>query len=355
MEMTFNQYVDTLCECIDNAIYNYNIEVMVEAADGEDSEKSSKRFAKLKAIADGAVAVFKKVWKALLELIRKVEMKVLGFRKPFAVTKDIEVSEGAIKFDAKLCSMIDKGLFTENNIEMYEAKEYVDDYKPSVKNIKEGTVITVSNLENLISKYKFAVSKFKDESDALHSIYEDEIHKSFVDDNYTPEHNHFIILTKEKIVRDGSKILRQYIRDINTLLANAKEYAEAAKKEDAKPMKEMIDKANSKEIDKYNESIDISALRASLLSEAARLLDEDAACYVNGIDGGDVLSDGLPSEKPVVDDEYPADDVTGGYGDGTDETPIEDLVDNDALDILKADKGSVDPTVPVTESVVIRF
>ena len=339
MEMTFNQYVDTLCECIDNAIYNYNIEVMVEAADGEDSEKSSKRFAKLKAIADGAVAVFKKIWKALLELIRKVKMKVLGFRKPFAVTKDIEVSEGAIKFDAKLCVMIEEGLKFRGDVS--NIRSDVEGYKPKVKNIKKGTVITVSHLEKLLDIYEKSIRNFvaiEAMSEAFLKIYAN-----------TAD----IISDKDAIVRYGSKILRQYIRDINTLLANAKEYAEAAKKEDAKPMKEMIDKANSKEIDKYNESIDISALRASLLSEAARLLDEDAACYVNGIDGGDVLSDGLPSEKPVVDDEYPADDVTGGYGDGTDEDAIENLVDDDALDILKVDKGSV--TVPVTESVVIRF
>lgn len=349
MEMTFNQYVDTLCECIDNAIYNYNIEVMVEAADGEDNEKSSKRFAKLKAIADGAVAVFKKVWKALLELIRKVKMKVLGFRKPFAVTKDIAVSEGAIKFDAKLCSMIDKGLFTKSPGDVSGIREDVESYDPSVKNIKEGTVITVSNLENLISKYEFAISKFNDAVDKIVNKTDDILNDSLDGTD--------IISDKKAIVLYGSKILSQYMRDINTLLANAAEYAEAAKKEDVRRMKEMADKANSKKIDKYNESIDISALRASLLSEAARLLDEDAACYVNGIDGGDVLSDGLPSEKPVVDDEYPADNVTGGYGDGTDETPIEDLVDDDkdALDILKVDKGSVDPTVPVTESVVIRF
>ena len=69
MEMTFNQYVDTLCECIDTAIYNYNIEVMVEAADEavEDPKKSSERFAKLKNIANGAVAAFKQIWRELLK------------------------------------------------------------------------------------------------------------------------------------------------------------------------------------------------------------------------------------------------------------------------------------------------
>ena len=53
--------------------------------------------------------------------------------------------------------------------------------------------------------------------------------------------------------------------------------------------------------------------------------------------------DSIPEEKPVVDDEYPADDVTGGYGDGTDEDAIKAIVGDDAeaMKLLTSDVDSV--------------
>ena len=319
MEMTFNQYVDSLFECVETAIYNYDIEVMVEAADGEDPEKSPEKFEKLKSIGRGAAAVANKIWQALLELCRKIKSLLLGKQDPFRIEEDINIYPGALKFDAKLCLMADKIA----NGDVSDAKNIIA-YCQSIERsmtLRKGAVVASKTVIDIVSKYEQAIKKLASSKPAGDTS--------------------VAIAMNSGLNKSISKILGGYLADANKLITMAKNQEEKAKAD----------------LEAKNESIDISALRATLLSEAARLLDEDAACYVDGIDGGDVLSNGLPSEKPVVDDEYPADDVTGGYGDGTDEDAIENLVadDKDALDILKVDKGSVDPTVPVTESVVIRF
>ena len=54
MEMTFDQYTSKMFSILETAIYNYEINTLVEAADGEETtEKKESRFANLKAVAGG--------------------------------------------------------------------------------------------------------------------------------------------------------------------------------------------------------------------------------------------------------------------------------------------------------------
>ena len=144
------------------------------------------------------------------------------------------------------------------------------------------------------------------------------------------------------------------------LLANAKSLIEAACEacEDLKDVKESLedavekiddvisakddDKKESKVDDKTKEVVNeaiIALYEKAALTESAEVAN---ACIQKAEELQKAIED-IPEEKPVSDDEYPADDVSGGPGDDADQEYIKELVGDDAeaLKLLNAEPDSV--------------
>lgn len=155
--------------------------------------------------------------------------------------------------------------------------------------------------------------------------------------------------------------------DTNTLIENvmilnrAKTLIEAACEgcEDLKDVKESLSDAiekideviddcgcekkgkdDDKVSDKTKEVVDECILR---LYEKASLCEsvEDASVYINKATELQKAIDDIPEESPVNDDDYPADDVTGGEGEAPSDDDIKDLVGDEGIKILMDDNGSV--------------
>ena len=107
------------------------------------------------------------------------------------------------------------------------------------------------------------------------------------------------------------------------------------------------DKKDDDETKATNESIiNIDLIRETIdrLYEKAALCEsaDDAEVYVQKAEELQKAIDDIPEEIPVVDDEYPADDVTGGEGVLCQED-IRELVgdDEEAMKLLQCGEGSI--------------
>ena len=106
--------------------------------------------------------------------------------------------------------------------------------------------------------------------------------------------------------------------------------------------KKSDDKKDEK-IDDQTKTVVEAAIEAlydkALLCEST----EEADVYIHKAEELQNAIDDIPEEKPVVDDEYPADDVTGGEGEKLDQEEIKDLIGDDAeaLALLTQDDNSV--------------
>jgi len=343
MEMTFDQASSKLFAVLEAAIYNYEIEVMVEEADGgsdnaEATTTKESKFANLKQLAG---KVFGKIWGWILKAIDGILTFVMKWRGPVTVTKDMTVYPGALSFDGKLMQYANE--LSNGNFSNYDdAIDYFNGIQMD-KKLTKGSTIMANPIKSTMQKYKAAITRLEGAMKRFKGSSED--------------------MNKINVaIKRAAAILGTYVKQCNEIVnmyneADKEKLAEQiGKKRENREAK--AQKKNDKEFNKYQKEfhesgIDTSALAQTLLAEAARLISEDAADNTDGIDGGKVLSDNIPEEKPVVDNEYPADAVTGGEGDGSDSDAIKDLVDgdNEALKILTDDKGSE----TVTESVIIRF
>ena len=154
----------------------------------------------------------------------------------------------------------------------------------------------------------------------------------------------------------------------NVILLKAKALLEAAcdmeelkdVKEDLEDVTEKIDdiidgkcdkKDDKEDKDKETETVTESAIDFGLVLEAIDALyekaalcesAEDASVYIKKADELQKAIEDIPEETPVKDDEYPAEDVTGGEGVLCQED-IKELVGDDAeaLKLLQSDEGSV--------------
>ena len=338
MEMTFNEYTSKMFSILETAIYNYEINTLVEAADGEDNaEKKESRWNNVKAIA-------KKVLGAIWAAIKTAYQKFIGFlneiiHKPVVLTEDMVVYPGAIKFDSTLMRYANE--ITSGKIDnVDEINKYLDAIETTEK-LAKGTTVDTKGLMGACKKYVAAIERLE---------------KVSVNTEADPETLKVIQGTAKRI----SKLLTEYNSQAKNLVIS-KEIQNQTQKRD-KVKAKLVDE-NAKLSDLHakklnNESVEADdiALSAALILEAANMLREDAEDYVDGIEGGEgayMDIDDIPEERPEFTREYPADDITGGEGEKIDQEEIKDLLDGDkeAIAILNDDEGGK----AITESVVIRF
>lgn len=342
MEMTFNEYTSKMFSILETAIYNYEINTLVEAADGEDNtEKKESRWATLKAVAK---KVLNAIWTAIKTFFQKIAAKANELiNKPVTLMDDMTTYPGATKFDSTLMRYANE--FASGKVDnVDEAIKYMDTVAMTDK-FSKGSEVNTRGIAGTVKKYLAAIEKLE---------------------KVTFNGDDEALKTAQTAIKRVVGILKSYANQANELL-NAKLAQDIATKRDALKAKsdkldaEMNAKAHDqtiKERKSMGESVEADdvALSARLILEAANLLREDAEDYVDGIEGGEGTQkdiDDIPEEKPVVTDEYPADDITGGEGEKIDQEEIKDLLDGDkeAIAILNDDEGGK----AITESVVIRF
>ena len=338
MEMTFNEYSSKMFSILETAIYNFEINTLVEAADGEDAaEKKESRFAALKSVAG---KVWNKVWGAIKTFISKIIATANELiNSPVVVTEDMKLYPGATKFDGTLMRFANE--FASGKIDNAdEALKYLDNSVNMTDEIKTGTEIHTRGLVNTYKKYEAAIVKleamnFKGDSDELKVA--QTVLKRIINVLYS-------------YAGQADKLMR--MRAAQVVATAEKKAANKAAKQEEK----IRAKAEAKAKNESVEANDID-LSARLILEAANLLREDAEDYVDGIKGGEGTQkdiDDIPEEKPEVADEYPA-DVTGGEGEKINQEEIKDLVGDDEEAIAILNDDDVCGGKAVTESVVISF
>ena len=334
MDMTFDQYTSKMFSILETAIYNFEINTLVEAAEGEEApEKKESRFAALKAVAK---KVWTTVWTAVKKFISNLIAKLKDrINEPVVIEKDMKLYPAATKFDGTLMRYANE-LASGKIDNADEALKYLDT-SVNMVDVNAGTTINTKGLVTVYNKYLAAIEKleattFNGDSEALKVA--QEVHKRIINILYSYAGQ------VDKLTNLRTKQVVERMK--------AEAEAKAAKEE------EKINKAKAKV---NNESVDADdiSLSARLILEAANLLREDAD-YVDGIEGGEGTQkdiDDIPEEKPETTGEYPADDITGGEGEKPDQEEIKDLLDGDAeaIAILNDDEGGK----TVTESVVIHF
>lgn len=332
MEMAFNEYSSKMFSILETAIYNFEINTLVEAADGEDTaEKKESRFAALKSIAK---KVWTTVWTAVKKFISNLIAKLKDHKEPVIINEDTKLYPAATKFDGTLMRYANE-LASGKIDNADKALKYLDTSVNMVE-VKAGTSINTRGLMTVYNKYIAAIEKleattFNGDSEALKVA--KEVHKRTINVLYS------YAIQIDKLINERTKQVTERMK--------AETEAKAAKEA------EKINKAKAN-----NESVDTDdiALSARLILEAANLLREDAEDYVDGIEGGEGtykdIND-IPEEKPETTGEYPADDITGGEGEKVDQEEIKDLLgdDSEAIAILNDDEGGK----AVTESVIITF
>ena len=100
--MTINQYTDKMFSIIETALYNYEINALVEAADdpeAADANKPSKFASAMKVVG----AAIKKVWDAIINAFKFIVDKIKdAINKPITLDADIEVYKGALSANTTL-------------------------------------------------------------------------------------------------------------------------------------------------------------------------------------------------------------------------------------------------------------
>lgn len=360
MEMTFEQYTSKMFAILETALYNYEIDTLVEAADAEDGalvnvenneKKKESRFGALKNVA---TKVFSKIWEAIIAAWKWVLDRINELKnKPVVVREDIVVLKGAVEFDANImryATEIQKGDVSLCS----EAEDYIK--KLGHVTYKAGETVNTAKLAGIAKKYMAAAAKCSSSAEVLHGDSKSmrRISQTLrtISNKLTEMYKgaHKLLAFKEIADKeaDDAKVYEKIGKKRDNLKAKAEKMdAKINAKAHAQAMKERV----------KNESVDTDdiTLSARLILEAANLLREDADDYVDGIDGGEVLYkeiDDIPEETPVSTGEYD-EDVNGGEGEKIDFEEIKDLVDGDseAIAVLTDDEGGK----AITESVVIRF
>ena len=337
--MTLNQFTDKMFSIMETALYNYEINTLVEAADDPEAAEANKpgKFANAVAVVKAAL---RKVWDAIVAAFKWVVDKINAAKHaPITLDSDIEVYKGALSANTTL-GMYAKELLNGridcvNNGKL--DKELETALEKEIK--KAGDTINSKDIMAIAKKYSAMAAQLR--SIGFKGAEEDA-------DAAT------------KAVRKIADVYTKYASDCRKLCGKIVDIKQTEDDKLANKIADKREKARVKnekaQLKTANESVDTVALAAQLLIEAANLLNEDAEDYVDGIEGGEGTQkdiEDIPEEKPTTDDEYPADAVTGGEGEKIDQEEIKDLVDGDkeAIDILNDDEGSK----AITESVILHF
>ena len=336
MDMTFETYSSKMFSILETAIYNYEINVLVEDAEGpEAAEKKESKLANLKAVA---AKIWSNIWKAIKSLFQTIAAKANELiNSPVTVTEEdgITIYPGATKFDGTLMRYANE--FAAGKIDnVDDALTYMDKVQMTDKFAK-GTEVPTRGIAGTVKKYIAAIER-------LEKV-------TFNGDNED-------LKTAQTAIKRIIGILTSYANQAKKLLsAKATQTAEEIKAKAESKAAKMASKDDKETA--TNESVDDSniTLSARLILEAANLLREDAEDHVDGIEGGEGTQDpidDIPEEKPETTGEYPAEDVTGGEGAPIDQKEVKELVEDDkeAIDILNDDEGG---KAVQTESVVIHF
>lgn len=343
MEMTFNNYLYKLDSIIESAIFNYETEVMTEDIDESSDyyalKTAEKKEGKFKAVCRVIGAAIEKAWMAVIAFIDKMINKYyecIKYRNvDVEVVEDIKIYHAALSFDPMLntilSNMISKNV-SEEDID--KAEKYMSqvgnmdlDNENKVITFKKGSFIKAKDiiaLQAAAKNYKKLSEKALKAEGAF----------SAMEDKSELVSRAAKVITRlsgivQSIVAQGDKIVDLY----HKAQGLQKELDDNAKKV-KKAEKEAKKAAKKNDKEPTNESAD---LVSALLSTASALLES------------------VDDEDPVAefDDEYPADNISGGEGEKIDHEEIKDLINDDeeALAILTDDEGSA----TVHENVVITF
>ena len=345
MTITLNEATESLYSMLETAVYNYEIDVMVEEGEGEtaNADMAAKKDSKFKSLLELAKKAFAKIWELIRNAFGAIVAKIESWRKAVTIEEDMSVYPGFMNYDGKL-GMYALTLMHGYNKNFEEIQKYLDGYQKSV-NISKGTVLHNDKLTAIGKKYAATAEKLNKEASKLDA-------KTSEDITSAKELMNRISGIMNSIVSDYKKVNDMYAKQdqekVADLIGQKKEKHEA--KADKKFAKENA-KAHAQAVkDRVsNESVDFSELAGRILVESARLLNESDDIIPD--DAEQKAIDDIPEETPTKDDEYPADDVTGGEGIDCDKA-IMDVLDGDkeAYKIATDDDGST-----VTESVIITF
>lgn len=348
MEMTFKEYSDNIFSLIETAIYNYEIEVMVEDAESteiaktqsDDNAAAEKKASKLESLKKFVIGAIKKVIAFLKNGIAKLifNLKKIGGAIELPENKDEKGNDipyqfypGVFGFDSKLMGYIDEAC--SNNFSNYEkALAYFDGIKEN--EYKAGSKVPTSSILSSMQKYNAALERVDSKLSSFGN-------------NVTDSE----ILNKAKeIFMKAKNVLGAYVSQgnkiVGLMMGAGREKAEAKKNSaNTQVNAEAHEKAMNERT--TTESVDYNDLSLLLLAESARLLSEDADSVSDGSYQDPI--DDIPEEKPVDTDEYDADNVSGGKGQMDDEA-IKEIVDDEGIKIATDDSGS-----SITESVIITF
>lgn len=142
-----------------------------------------------------------------------------------------------------------------------------------------------------------------------------------------------------KSIEDAQELIEK-ARDLNDKAIEKLE-ADGCKddKEDASKDDKKKAEVDEKKAEAIMESVE-NLLNLATLCESA----DDADKYIKMAEGLQKEIEDIPEEAPVVDDEYPAEDVTGGEGKPDDYLEdIKDIVDGDskAMELLTKDPNTL--------------
>lgn len=360
MEMTYSEYLDKIDAIVETALFNYEMDVMTEATEMLEKKNDRHTLDKIKAKA-GALGstikgAIKKIWDMICSLIDKViaTFDSMLHSKDLQVMAQEDVLADVVNYNSKFAEWLNLMTTSDPSDEEFakiesEVKGFYDSVKsaPEIA-IKKGEVIpkaTLMTIRRNLMKYKGLrgqALKFDKKVDRL-------IQKGETNHLSTIKgiNKDIAACLSSTVIAQANKVAKwkkDERRDDISVREDLRAENRAAKRDaraEAKAEKQAAKQAQ-------NES---ASIVDSLLEAAAMLLNEDANIKTDTSSQRDI--DDIPTESSVKDDDYPADDVTGGEGIAPDNEEIKELVggDAEAMKILADDEGSK----AITESVVIEF
>ena len=246
--MTLGQYTDKMFSIMETALYNYEINTLVEASDDPEAAEANKasRFAKAIAVVKAAM---QKVWDAIVSAFKWIVDKINSVaHKPITIDTDMEVYEGAIKPNTTL-GMYAKELLN-GRIDCLRNGKLEKELKDSLKKIplRAGETINSRDILAVAKKYNAMAAQLRGIG----------FKGSEKDSNEATKACNKIADAYMKYAADCRKLCQKIV-DI---------------KQTDKKMEPMTDDAS-----------DDVTLAAQLIMEAAQLLSEGAEDYVDGIGG----------------------------------------------------------------------
>ena len=375
--MTYTQACDEIFELIESVCANYDYYTLTEAAEEtpQENKKKTFKFVELVKTAFGKIIDLMRTFLGHVKSWMRKHFKFMDnvdLMQHIKLSEDLTVCDGAIKLNKRIVADVSK------SIQKFPEKSYSGSFDTKVnsdcnngctkKNLPAGTKMSytykdaynyIEYIEKSLENCKKHIMSINVPEDSATLNTELGAKKELLQNfsNYTNcvvndirevissgtesdiAKNAKSNLDARKVERQEKAIKRGYEREEEGIRRqSAKDQRSQMKdwdKEDraaAKAAKKAAKRSRNDESVEYQSD---DELRAYCLMEAARLLTEsDELCQAD--------IDDIPEERPIVDDEYPA-EVSGGDGYREDHLEdIKDLVDGNqkALDILTSDDDS---------------